>query len=87
LPLWKAFHKGKSFIASMLGQPACIHGYTVAYWPAGKLFEQVKLCMADGSYLRELAKLAKKRLMIVDDFGLEILDSASRLILLPAVSG
>ena len=73
---------GKSFIASMLGQQACIHGYTVAYWPAGKLFEQMKLCKADGSYLRELGKLAKKRLMIVDDFGLEILDTASRLILL-----
>ena len=25
---------GKSFLASMLGQQACIHGYTVCYWPA-----------------------------------------------------
>ena len=47
-----------------------------------KLFEQMKLCKADGSYLRELAKISKKRLLIVDDFGLEILDTASRLILL-----
>ena len=73
---------GKSFIASVLGQQACLHGYTVGYWPAGKLFEQMKLCKADGSYLREVAKIAKKRLIIVDDFGLEILDTASRLILL-----
>jgi DNA replication protein DnaC len=73
---------GKSFLASMLGQQACIHGYTVCYWPAGKLFEQMKLCKADGSYLRELAKISKKRLLILDDFGLEILDTASRLILL-----
>jgi len=73
---------GKSFLASVLGQQACIHGYTVAYWQAGKLFEQLKLCKADGSYLRELAKLAKKRLIIVDDFGLEVLDTASRLSLL-----
>ena len=73
---------GKSFIASVLGQQACLHGYTVGYWPAGKLFEEMKLCKADGSYLRELAKIAKKRLIIVDDFGLEVLDTASRLILL-----
>ena len=73
---------GKSFIASALGQQACIHGYTVAYWPAAKLFEQLKLCKADGSYLRELARLAKRRLLVIDDFGLEVLDTASRLFLL-----
>jgi DNA replication protein DnaC len=73
---------GKSFIASMLGQQACIHGHTVCYFSAAKLFEQMKLCKADGSYLRELAKLARKHLWIVDDFGLEILDTASRFILL-----
>ena len=73
---------GKSFIASALGQQACIHGYSVAYWPAAKLFEQLKLCKADGSYLRELGKLAKKRVLILDDFGLEVLDTASRLFLL-----
>ena len=63
-------------------QQACIHGYSVGYWPAGKLFEQMKLCKADGTYLRELAKLTKKRLFIIDDFGLEVLDATSRLILL-----
>jgi len=73
---------GKSFIASVMAQQACIHGYSVCYWPAGKLFEQMKLCKADGSYLRELAKITRKRLFIVDDFGLEVLDTASRLILL-----
>jgi DNA replication protein DnaC len=73
---------GKSFIASALGQQACIHGYTVAYWPAAKLFEHLKLCKADGSYLRELAKMSRKRLLIVDDFGLEVLDTPSRLSLL-----
>jgi DNA replication protein DnaC len=73
---------GKSFLASVLGQQACIHGYTVSYWQAGKLFEQLKLCKADGSYLREVAKIAKKRLIVIDDFGLEVLDTASRLSLL-----
>jgi len=74
LPLCKALHNGKSFIASALGQQACIHGYTVTYWPAAKLFEHLKLCKADGSYLREVAKISRKRLRIVDDFGLEVLE-------------
>lgn len=73
---------GKSFLASMFGQQACLRGLTVSYWPAAKLFEHFKLCKADGSYLRELAKLTRKRLWILDDFGLEVLDTASRLILL-----
>jgi hypothetical protein len=42
----------------------------------------MKLCKADGSCLRELAKLARKRLLILVDFGLEVLDASSRLILL-----
>jgi DNA replication protein DnaC len=42
----------------------------------------MKLCKADGSYLREVAKISRKHLIIVDDFGLEVLDAASRLILL-----
>ncbi len=73
---------GKSFLASVLGQQACIQGLTVWYCSAAKLFEQMKLCKADGSYLREIAKVARRRLLIVDDFGLEVLDTASRLILL-----
>jgi DNA replication protein DnaC len=76
---------GKSFLVSVLGQQACIHGYTVCCWQSGKLFEFMKLCKADGSYLRELAKLAKKRLLLIDDFGLEVLDTASRLILLEII--
>jgi DNA replication protein DnaC len=73
---------GKSFIASALGQQACILGYSVAYWPAAKLFEHLKLCKADGSYLKELARIAKRALLVVDDFGLEPLDASSRLSLL-----
>ncbi len=73
---------GKSFIASALGQQACIQGHTVSYWSAAKLFEQLKLSKADGTYLKELARLAKRSLLIVDDFGLQALDASSRLSLL-----
>jgi len=73
---------GKSFLASALGQQACICGYRVQYWAASKLFAHLKLSKADGSYLRELGKIARHELILVDDFGLEVLDTASRLSLL-----
>jgi len=73
---------GKSFLASALGQQACLYGHSVLYWSASKLFENLKLCKADGSYLRELSRLSKRKLLIVDDYGLEVLDTQSRLMLL-----
>lgn len=73
---------GKSFLASALGQQACIYGYRVLYCSASKLFAQLKLSKADGSYLRELGKIARRDLLVVDDFGLEGLDAPSRLALL-----
>ncbi len=73
---------GKSFLASALGQQACIYGYRVAYWAASKLFAHLRLCKADGTYLRELGKIARHDLIVIDDFGLEALDAVSRLALL-----
>lgn len=73
---------GKSFIASALGHQACVYGYKVRYYSSSKLFSQMKLCRADGSYLKELTGIQKQNLIIIDDFGLERLDAPSRLSLL-----
>ena len=40
---------------------------------------------ADGSRLKEMAKLAKLDLLIIDDFGLEHLDQHKRLLLLEII--
>ena len=40
---------------------------------------------ADGSYTREIAKIEKYDLLILDDFGLQQLDSTARLILLEII--
>jgi DNA replication protein DnaC len=73
---------GKSFLASALGNDACIHGHATLYYNVQKLFSSLKLKKADGSYAQEIKKIAKAKLIILDDFGLEKLDSASRLALL-----
>jgi len=38
----------------------------------------MKIAKADGSYLRELAKIEKKQLLLIDDFGIQPLDAQSR---------
>lgn len=73
---------GKSFLASALARQACVYGHKVGYYPASKLFSQLKLCRADGSYLKELARIQKQAVFVIDDFGLERLDAQSRLSLL-----
>jgi DNA replication protein DnaC len=40
------------------------------------------MAKADGSYLKELSRMSKLDLLIVDDFGLQALDAPSRLTLL-----
>jgi DNA replication protein DnaC len=58
---------GKSFVACALGQMACRRGLRVMYRRLPRLFEQLSLSKADGTYIRLLAKLAKLDLLIIDD--------------------
>jgi DNA replication protein DnaC len=69
---------GKSYIASALGHQACSLGYKILYQHTTKLFARLKMAKADGSYLREIAKMEKMDLLIIDDFGIQPLDAQSR---------
>ncbi len=73
---------GKSFLASALGQQACQQGYKVYYRNCSKLFDQLKMAKADGSYISEINRIEKLDLLILDDFGLKPLDNNQRLFLL-----
>ena len=76
---------GKSYIASALGYQACSLGFKVAYHNAPKLFASLKMAKADGSYLREIAKIERQQLLILDDFGIQPLDAQSRSALMEIV--
>lgn len=73
---------GKSYLASALGHQACLKGMKVSYFNGMKLFGQLKYSKADGTYFKTINKIANQDLIIVDDFGLKLLDSDSRMILL-----
>jgi DNA replication protein DnaC len=76
---------GKSFLGTALGYQACIQGYKVAYFNTTKLFAKLKIAKADGSYIREMAKIERQDVIILDDFGLQALDAANRITLLEII--
>lgn len=68
---------GKSYLASALGHQACVKGYRVRYFNMSKLFAMLKMSKADNSYLKEMARIEKQDVLILDDFGLHPFDSGT----------
>jgi DNA replication protein DnaC len=76
---------GKSFLASAIGQQACQLGFKVLYCNTTRLFSQLKMAKADGSAIKELIKIEKQDLLILDDFGIQPLDPVSRTCLMEII--
>ena len=69
-------------MATAFGYRACEQGWKVGYYSLPKLLQVIHLCRADGSLIKLMDKLEKIHLLVLDDWGLFPLDSASRLTLL-----
>jgi len=69
---------GKTFVSCAVAQKACREGYTVVYERASKLFHDLALAKADGRYFKILANIAKKDLLVIDDFALAPLTDEQR---------
>lgn len=69
---------GKSYLAQALGQQACMMGKRVCYATTARLMAKLKLSKVDGTYIRELKKISKIDLLILDDFGLQAFDNHAR---------
>jgi len=69
---------GKSYLACALGQKACRDGHTVVYRRAARLFDELAQARADGSHFALLRRLAKADVLVIDDFGMEVLTAAQR---------
>ncbi len=69
---------GKSYLAQALGHQACMMGYKTLYYITARLFNRLKLAKVDGTYNKELNRLMKVDLLILDDFGLQSFDNHAR---------
>jgi DNA replication protein DnaC len=69
---------GKSYLGQALGHQACMMQYKTIYYNTARLFRKLKLSKVDGTYLKELNKLLKADLLILDDFGLQSFDNHAR---------
>jgi DNA replication protein DnaC len=76
---------GKSYIASAMGLQACQMGYKVGYFSMTKLLQRFNLAKADNSISKELARIEKLNLIILDDWGLQPLDNSMKITLLQMI--
>lgn len=76
---------GKSYLASAIGHKACLLGFKVYYANTAKLMSILKMAKADGSHLKDLSRIEKQDLLILDDFGLQAFDAGSRALLMDIV--
>lgn len=73
---------GKSWLGCALGHKACRDGRSVLYHRVPRLFEALALARGDGRHARMLKGIARIDLLILDDWGLSVLNHAQRIELL-----
>lgn len=65
---------GKTYLGCALAHRACQHGFSTLYIRAPRLFNDLQVARVDGSYNKFLSRLAKIKLLVIDDFGLMVLN-------------
>ena len=69
---------GKTYIACALGHNACLQGYSARYYRLSRLLLALTQAKADGSYSKLLKQIARTGVLLIDDWGLETLNTAQR---------
>jgi DNA replication protein DnaC len=69
---------GKTYLACALANQACRRGFRALYRRASRLFDEILLARADGTYARLLARLAKFDVLIIDDLAMAPLNDTQR---------
>lgn len=69
---------GKTYIACALAQAACRRGRRALYRRAPRLFDELRLARASGDYGRELKKLTRFDVLVIDDWAIAPLKEPER---------
>jgi DNA replication protein DnaC len=76
---------GKTYLACALANRACRMGSSAFYIRIPKLFQELAMAKADGSYSKIMKKLVKSKVLILDDLGLAPMSAQERRDLLEVV--
>ena len=76
---------GKTWMACALSQSACRLGLSALYTRVPRLVHELSLARLNGSYLKQLAKLAKVDVLVLDDMGLCPLEADAQQSLLEVI--
>jgi DNA replication protein DnaC len=69
---------GKTYVACALAQQACRRGHRVLYRRMPRLFDELTLARADGTYAKLLARFARTDVLVLDDWGLAPVQDVER---------
>ena len=69
---------GKTYLACALANQACRMGLPSFYIRLPRLFQELAIARADGSYPRIMKKLSKMKVLVVDDLGLAPMSAPER---------
>jgi DNA replication protein DnaC len=69
---------GKTYLACALAHQACRNGHRAAYRRAPRLFDELRLARADGTFPRVLARFARLDLLVLDDFAIAPISDTER---------
>jgi DNA replication protein DnaC len=69
---------GKTYLACAFAHKACLSGFTSKYYRLPRLWHELKIAKAGGTYTQWLAQIAKMDLLILDDWGLVPPDDEQR---------
>lgn len=69
---------GKTWLACAFAQQACRQGLSALYLRAPRLFDELSVGHADGSFRKRLAAIAKVNLLVIDDFAIAPMGARER---------
>ena len=69
---------GKTYLACAIAHKACLTGFISRYYRLPRLWNELKIAKADGTYSHWLSQLAKLDILILDDWGIAPPDNEQR---------
>src|SRR5690606_28130237 len=77
LPLWKAFHNGKTHLAVALAMEALMQSYNVYFITAHGMIQTLQQAHQNNTIQKKMKTFTKPHLLIIDEIGYRKMDEAA----------